>query len=138
MLIIMDANKEQDIESYPQTLDVTAITTRSESTLSDSCLGNDPLDSNRQHLTSNTFRVKVYDAMTRNLLPDEFVQIKKMNHVVSVEMFRLVKYLALIYALILSAIPFIRWVVSNVYMYQIKTYLRQYISICFDILGLGE
>lgn len=110
----MQKNKPQDIESLEQTLDVTVLTTSSESMAPNIDIY-DRGESKNPNSSIKTFREQIIHIMTMNIIPDHMVQstiLQRMNLIVSVELFRLVKFCILTYSLILLTIPFIRWIVS--------------------------
>ena len=116
---------QEDIENSVQVLDITVLTTRSsESTVSD--VDQDHVYDQRESKYPNNSRksllAKLKNIMTMNIIPDDIVQhtiLQKINLTLSVELFRLVKFLACTYSLILSAIVLIRWIVSSRFFYQV-------------------
>ena len=104
-------NKPQDIErSLPELIDATVITTSSEFTVADR------IELKSHDSLRTTLLAKIIRVMSLNILPDNIGQhtiLQNMNLQVSIEMLRLIKYLICTYAMIFSAIPFIRWIVST-------------------------
>jgi hypothetical protein len=110
--MMMHMNKPQDIESSELVLDVTVLTATtisSESTLSDIELDhNDRIESKHLKDSTTSLWAKLVHVLTLNIIPDDILQ--KMNLTLSVELFRLFKFLVWTYSLIFSMIILIRWI----------------------------
>jgi len=119
---MMHAKKPQDIESSSPLVDETIITTGSDSPVSNMSHHD---ESKNHNGSGKTLRAKVFHVMAMNILPDNIVQsaiLQKINLTVSVELFRLTKYVMWTYAMIFSAIPLIRWIVSRCILLEVKQY----------------